>query len=137
MGRDGNGHKPSTEQALDSWRAASREVEHRRQAVRTAETASAMAEKAERATQDTAGATHAAMEAASQARASATAAAEAASITREQVDAGRADAHAKLASAISSEDDAREQYHQVQDRAFERYGRSADTVPEREASGAA
>jgi hypothetical protein len=137
MGGDGSAHKPSTEQALESWRVASREVDHRKRALGTAETASAAAEKAERAAQDTARATDAAMEAASRARVSATAAAEAASITREQVDADRADAHAKLASAIASDDDAREQYRQAQDRAFERYGRSTNTIPEREASGAA
>jgi hypothetical protein len=137
MGTDGSSRKSSTEQALDSWRAASREVDHRQQALRTAEAASATAEKAERAAQDTAHATHVAMEAAGQARASATAAAVAASATREQVDADRVDAHAKLASAVAGEDEAREQYRRVQDRAFERYGRSTDTVPEREASGAA
>jgi hypothetical protein len=102
----------------------------------TAESASVAAEQAERAAQDTAGATQAVIEAATKARASASAAAEAATITRQQVDFHRGDAHAKLAAAIADEDVARELYHHVQDRVFERYGKRTDADREREASGA-
>jgi hypothetical protein len=132
---EGN-RKLSTEQALKSWRAAGREVDHRKQMLTTVESASVAAEQAERSAQDTADATQAVVEAAAKAGATATAAAEAATITRQQVDFHRADAHAKLAAAMADEDVARELYHHVQDRVFERYGKRTDADREPEASGA-
>jgi hypothetical protein len=132
---DGSGRerKWSTEQALAAWRAATREVDHRKQTLEMAEMACVTAERAERAAEGVAGATRAAMEADSQAVASARSAA--ATGARRRIDADRAEAQAKLEAAISREVVAREIFQQIQNRAFARYRRSADTVPEREASG--
>jgi hypothetical protein len=134
---DGSGRerKWSTEQALAAWRAASREVDRRKQTLEMAEMACVTAERAERAAEGVPGATRAAMEADNQAVASAKSAAAAATGARRRIDADRAEAQAKLEAAISREIVAREIFQQIQSRAFARYRRSADTVPEREASG--
>jgi hypothetical protein len=135
MGGNRHERKWSTEQALAAWRAASREVDHQKQTLEMAEMAGVTAERAERAAEGVAGATRAAMEADNQAVASAKSAAEAATGARGRIDADRAEAQAQLQAAIYDEDVARERFQQIQDRAFARYRRSTDTVPEREASG--
>lgn len=142
---DGNGRAPklhdgtgplSTEQALESWRSAGREVDRQKQSLTTTSTASAAAERSERAAQDSVAATRAAIEAALRAGASAEAAAEAATVTRQEAGFDHADAQASLAAAVSGEEVAHERYRQLQGRAFERYGYGTDAGHEPETSGA-
>lgn len=137
MDGDGRSQKPSTEEALAAWRAASRELDHATEMVTTAELAQAAARKAEQAAADTADAARTAAEAANLAAETAKSTAEMALLTREQSDTDLAKARSSLDAATSAEGVARARHHDVQGEAFERHGYDTGADPEPEAGGVA
>lgn len=139
MDGEGRDRVPSTEKMLAAWRAASRELDHAKEALTAAESAHEAARKAEQAARDTADAARTALDAAALAEASARGTAEAAHVTSRQTDTDLASARATFDAATTAEDVARERHHDVQDAAYERHGLGpgADPEPEADATGAA
>lgn len=128
MDGDGREREPTTYDALVAWRAASRELDHATRSLRSALSRGSR-ETAEPAEQDITETDRAAADAADASEMSGQARAESAPMVRQpaEADVDLAEARATVDAATSAEFDARERHHEVQGRAFERYGYGTDT----------